>query len=367
MGRLWLISVIATFMALLCCLRTQEVRSRQPYYRGEKVLRLGNFSEARKHVRKKDLDLLELWESMLTGRAAPLSRLMKEQYKTLGLNHIFTPSGFHLSAVLFPFLQLVKRARGQLLLLTLLGALAAFLPGFGALKRMILIKACQRLFDLRAGFLLALGIDVLVGSFQTSALSFSYSLLFLGIIYSGFSGLRLVIWFFIAQLLLAYFQGPEVSPLLLLFSPILNLFFSAAMPLLLLLAVPLTPWQLETGLAILKPLQSIVSWFAHLTSLTPTIEVHSFTLILTGLVIFAKWRTVIPLLLFFSGSLNPCLSREPGAPAKEFVPRGAVESVDYRESEVRIRFSDGRCRLRLVRGLWYENCSPRRRSSRKIT
>ncbi len=364
MARHWICIILLISTGLLCCLRSQEVRTRQPYFRGEKVLRLENFSEARKLVKKKDIDLLELWESMLTGRSAPLSRLIKKQYKALGLNHIFTPSGFHLSAVLLPVLYLIRGSRPQLYLLMLLGVGIMALPGFSALKRMILIKMCQRMFDLKLGFILAGSLDIMVGTFQTSTISFTYSFLFLGIIYSGFSGLRLVIWFFIAQLLLAYFQGQEVSPLLLMLSPVLNLIFTGVMPLLFILAIPLVKWQLEAGINILRGVQEIVSWSANLAVQIPTIEVNIVTLILAGLFVCGRRRMIPVLLMVFCASLNIDTTREPGAPAKEFVPSGQVEEVVYGELENRIRFSDGRCRYRLVRGHWYESCSPRRRSGR---
>ncbi len=365
MARPWICIILITSSFLLCCLRSQAVRTRQPYFRGEKVLRLKNFSEARKLVKKKDLDLLKLWESMLTGRSAPLSRLIKNQYKSLGLSHVFTPSGFHLSAVLLPILYVIRGPRPQLILLMLLGVGITTLPGFSALKRMILIKMCQRLFDLKLGFILALALDIIVGTFQTNTVSFTYSFLFLGIIYAGISGLRLVIWFFIAQIFLAYFQGQEISPLLLLISPALNLIFTGIMPLLFILAIPLVNWQREVGISILSWVQQIVSWCANLASQVPTVEVNIVTLLLVGLFVFGKRRMIPPLLLVFSVSLNSDIAREPGAPANEFVTIGTVEEVVYGELENIIRFSDGKCRYRLVRGYWYESCSPRRKSRRQ--
>ncbi len=365
MAKRWIYVIFLISSGLLCCLKSQEVRSRQTFFKGERVLKLQNFSAAQKRVEKKDLELLKLWESILTGRSAPLSRVLKMQYRTLGLNHVFTPSGFHLSAVLLPILLLVRGWRTQLLLLAVIGGGTCMLSGFSALKRMILIKIFQRLINLKLGFCLALVLDIMVGTFQTNTLSFTYSFLFLGIIYAGFSGLRLVIWFFIAQLLLAYFQGQQVSPLLLLFSPALNLIFTGVMPLLLVLAIPLANWQLDTGITILRWVQQIVSWAADCALQVPTIEVNAVSLVGIGLLVFGKRRILPALLLVFCASLNTESAREPGAPAKEFSPLGGMEKVVYGEREVRIQFSDGKCRSRLVRGYWYQSCSPRKKSSRR--
>src|SRR5690606_13223199 len=118
---------------------------------------------------KKDQDLLKLWESILTGRSAPLAKWMKERYQTLGLNHLFTPSGFHISAVLFPFMKLIKGHYYQLLMLLLLAGGVLFLPGMSALKRMLLIKINQKILGQHLGFAGALFLDVLFGSFQEGA------------------------------------------------------------------------------------------------------------------------------------------------------------------------------------------------------
>jgi hypothetical protein len=73
------------------------------------------------------------------------------------------------------------------------------------------------------------------------------------------------------------------------------------------------------------------------------------------------------LISFFllSGSLN--LDREsiPALPAKEFVPQSEIVETFYREEDVVVYFRDGKCRMKLVQGFWFENCSPVRRSSRR--
>lgn len=364
MNKPWLLSILSISMILLAILKAHELRSLSTSFRADRAIKLSSVTEARTRVAKEDLEHLKLWESMITGRAAPLSRLLKEKYKMLGLNHIFTPSGFHLSAILFPFLKIIK-GKYHLYLLLLLGFLFLFLPGLSALKRMLTIKAHQEVLGLHVGFCVALLADMLFGSFQEGALSFTYSFLFIGIIYSGLQGFSLIVWFFVAQIILAYFQNADVSPILLLASPILNLGFSLLMPVILLLSFPLWDWQLVTGIELIRGIQYVVNFFAGLSLKVPMIEIHSITLLIVGFFLFRKYRPVLILFLVFSSSLNLNRERIPGLPGYEFVPKGKIIETVYREKDVLVNFSDGKCRMKLVQGYWFENCSPRRRSSIK--
>lgn len=308
--------------------------------------------------------MLKLWESILSGRSAPLSRMIKERYQTLGLNHIFTPSGFHLSAVLFPFMKVLPKVSYQLYFLLVIGVAVSFLPGLLALKRMVLIKTNQKLLGIKAGFISGLILDMLFGSFQSGALSFTYSFLFLSIIYSGANGIGLIIWFFIGQLIVAYYQGNDISPLILIFSPMVNLAFTFAMPLLFILAIPLWDWQLTTGITLLSSIQKVVIGFSDLSANLPLIEVHSFFLFLVLCLVIRKFKLILIGVLVLSNSLNPEHSRLPSTPTKEFVPAGKILETKYREKDVVVKFQDGKCRMRLVQGIWWENCSPRRGSNR---
>lgn len=365
MNKKWLGYILVVSLFLLTGLKSFEVRSLTPYFVHEKALKLKHFQKAHSRIPKEKRDFLELWESIMTGRSAPLSRPMKENYKTLGLNHIFTPSGFHLSAVLLPFMKLLKNNHLQLLALIVIGVGLSFLPGLGALKRMVLIKGHQKILGLQAGFILALVIDIFFGTFQTSPLSFTYSFLFLGIIYSGLQNLSLIIWFFLGQMILAHFQGNDVSLLLLFFSPILNFIYALIMPVLFIFSYPLYDWQLDTGLFILEKVQLIVNLCATLARLLPVLEIHIFTLFVVLLILFRKFN-FLPLTLFvFSTSLNVDRARIPSLSRYEYSPQGKMLKTVIKENYVGVLYDDGRCRVKLVRGFWYENCSPRRRSSRK--
>ncbi|HXH75568.1 MAG TPA: hypothetical protein VNJ08_11415 [Bacteriovoracaceae bacterium] len=347
--------ILSISLLLLGLLKSHDQTSLHPFRQGQRSIKIQKFTEVKNNLTIRDQELLELWESVLTGRSAPLARWMKDTYATLGLQHLFTPSGFHLTAVLSPFLKFTSSAKVYLVILAIVGGLLFFVPGMGALKRMVLIKGAQKLTNARLGFVIALILDVLWGTFQDAPLSFSYSFLFLGIIYSGARGAGLIFWFFICQLILAHFQGNLISPLLLLWSPLLNLAFSLIMPLLFILAIPLWNWQLHSGLFLLSTVQKLIMVAAESLKYVPAWEIHTGILIMVFLFLFRKWKCLILALFILSNSLDIDMTRIPSAATYEFKPQGALVKT---KADV-FYFTDGKCKLSLVQGFWWERCSPR--------
>lgn len=361
MKRTWLLGILAISFFLLATLRSYELSSLKPFMSSQRSIKLSNFAQAKKGLSTPELELLELWESMLTGRSAPVSRWMKDQYRALALSHLFTPSGFHLSAVIMPVGWLLKTQTMKLGFFGLLALLLYFIPGMAALKRMLWVKASQNMLGLKIGFVIAMLMDVLFGSFQTAALSFTYSFLFLGIIYSGLKGASLIIWLFLAQLIIAFFQGSFVSPLLLLLSPLLNFSFALAMPLLFVLSIPLWNWQLHTGLYLLKGLQSLIHLSSQVTAIVPCLEIHIGLLMLISLFLFRRFKYSLALLVLTSSSLNLDLQKEPSMGRHEFYPQGELKQIVQKPLEDVAYYRDGKCNRKLIRGLWWERCSPSRR------
>lgn len=359
----WPITIILISFLLLTVLKQDEDRQLSPFYRAARVYKLKVFEEVKRNRSNEEVELLELWESMLSGRSAPVSRWIKDQYRELGLNHLFTPSGFHLSAALWPFFKMITQKKGQILILLLVGLAVFSLEGQGALKRMVLIKCHQKLLGQKTGFIVALLLDVLWGSFADSPLSFAYSFLFLGLIYSGPK--LLFLWFFFAQALIAFFNGSHLSPLMLLLSPLLNLAFAFAMPLLLVLAIPLWSWQADIGILILTALQGLVKVSATLNTFVPAWEIHLGVLLCFGLFYYSHKKALALALLLISNGLNLDRERTPGYPRYDFTPSGEVSKIIQMEKDTVIYFKDGRCNRRLIRGMWWEKCSPRRKSTRK--
>lgn len=356
MNKTWMILILSISALLLLILKTHERRSLSPYFKAEPSIRLSHFADAKLRTPKDKIHLLELWESMLTGRVAPLDRWLRVEYKTLALAHVFTPSGFHLSALLWPLLLLFRKKKQKITLLSLIGAGLSFVPGQSALKRMTSIKLSQQFFGPKAGFLLALFLDILFGSFTDSPLGFTYSFLFLGIIYSGARGATLFIWFFLAQLLIAFIQGSMVSPLLLITSPIVNSLLALVLPVLFILSWPLAGWQLSVGLFLLEQTQTVISFFYSIVMKFPLLDANVGLLLFFIFVSMKHGREAVLVCLLLSADLNHENTKIPVNGSYEWQAKEKVIKV----SEGKIYREDGICKRELVKGVWFETCSPRK-------
>jgi hypothetical protein len=88
-------------MILMTLQKSHQSSSLNAYYSSSRPIKISAFEKCKSKLNKNEIDYLVLWESILTGRSGQVKKWMKDRYQLLGLNHIFTPSGFHLSAVLF--------------------------------------------------------------------------------------------------------------------------------------------------------------------------------------------------------------------------------------------------------------------------
>ncbi len=145
-----------------------------------------------------------------------LSGLLKSPYRKLGLIHLMTPSGFHLQLIFFLFAFFKLKRIKKFALISLLGIF--FLPGFEALKRVIVLrllgsfhqKLPKNLSSPFCQFLVVFLLFLIFGDYARNPLSFSMSFLFLGIIYSmdkyKNGKFYLAFWiFFGAQLLIQFY------------------------------------------------------------------------------------------------------------------------------------------------------------------
>ena len=363
MNKIWIRSTLGLSLLLLTLLKTHEVAALKTFYMAPKTIKLQPFIDATKNLKGSDLEALGIWESILTGKSKFLGKETKKKYQKLGLLHLFTPSGFHLSAMLFPLMSVIYSQRIRLFTLLSIGASLIFVPGFSALKRMLTIKVGQNLFGQKTGFIFGIVSDMLFGSFQRSALSFSYSFLFLGIIYSKVRGLGLIIWFFIGQLIITYFQGGEISFLLIFLSPFINFLYGLILPIIFISSYPLLEFQLKVGVALIRLVSFPVDFSYFLTTKFPAMEIGLMTLLLIFFCMCKRWKEALIIFILQSGNLNSNFERAPGLGSNEFVSRGKIIKRVYDEKKVRIYFTDGRCDLKLIRGFWWESCSPRKRSS----
>ena len=160
MKKTWLIITLTLSLGLMLTQKSEETLHLQSFFRPQRSLKFQHFSKARAQLSARDQDLLELWESMLTGNTRPLNKIMKEDFARLGLRHLFTPSGLHLGALLYPTMKIIRGRSSQIILLSILGLCLIPLVGFVALKRMVLVKWLQKISGFHLGFALALFFDI---------------------------------------------------------------------------------------------------------------------------------------------------------------------------------------------------------------
>ncbi|MBD65146.1 MAG: hypothetical protein CME62_08065 [Halobacteriovoraceae bacterium] len=123
-----------------------------------------------------------LYQASITGDKTNLSRKLKHIFKRYGLLHLLTPSGLHLSSLYF-LLGLFNKWT-QSALLGVLFLIVAPLGGYLSLERVILFKILGLNIRLSAmtKLIFILILSLLSHNYQSSPLSFCFSLLFWGTI-----------------------------------------------------------------------------------------------------------------------------------------------------------------------------------------
>jgi|GEM_PF-6879768 len=245
-----------------------------------------------------------IWRGMLTGKMAGVKKEDKEKFKLLGLNHLFSPSGFHLSVILTPIFLIIKNRGIKTILLALILCFILQLPGQSALKRMAWIKFFQVIIPGEMTAYTILFFDYLYGSFNESPLGYSYSLLFLLIIYQRRTLIWKIISFSLAQILIFYLNQTTFYPLMLILSPIINLFYGILLPFLFFLSIPLTNWQFKLGSILMEINEQVLSYFINLLRMTPAIELNLFFISILFLLIRFPTKTLLLLMLLNCESLN---------------------------------------------------------------
>jgi hypothetical protein len=174
--------------------------------------------------------------AILTGEKFGISPKTKQDFTDLELNFLFSPSGIHLAALLALLFFLIKKyKRNKLIKLAHWGLLlwALFLP-FLAIKRIIFLRLLilsqsifKRKFPIEILFLITFGISFMLGHFKESPLGYILSFLYMGtfISLSDKPKIILILGLFSTHLLIAFFNGNEVSLFSIILSlPIISLF-----------------------------------------------------------------------------------------------------------------------------------------------
>ena len=244
--------------------------------------------------------LAALVEGYVLGQKRGVGRKIKREHRHLNLLHLFTPSGLHFSALLLIFAPLIRLFRLPLLPFYF----APFLLNeYYAIKRIAEYKIARSLLRIKGFapdgyglFLAVFALDFLIGTYQANPLSYSFSYLFLGIIFSIKDSPK-IYWPFAlwgGQILVAFCFETPLTHLGFLFGFFLTGIFALLFPLMVLNR--LLPWFNFS--------EVFVDAFARLISLCSEISVTSgyfypeINLILLVLVLsWGRLPRIIPALL----------------------------------------------------------------------
>ncbi len=191
----------------------------------------------KKFKSKENANLFFAYTTGLTKKK--LSRRTKRNHRTFFLNHLFTPSGLHLSSFL-SFILIFKKLS---FLKYFVFILPFFLNGFYSLKRIGGIQIINSIFSVKRFyiFLFVFLFDYIFGSYRHSPLSFTYSFLFLGCFYSVDKKIieilqlkRIIISIIFAQVLLCFLTGNFINPINTFLGFLLSSLFSLFFPILVL-------------------------------------------------------------------------------------------------------------------------------------
>lgn len=179
---------------------------------------------------------MKLSDSYVRGKKYCVPKALREQHRDLGLFHLMTPSGLHLSSLLLLLFPL--KFLGSSRILFLMSALIIWchvqgLNGLYSLKRMSTLHLTSLLMPKltrRWLLLITLLLEFIGGSFTQSPLSFSLSTMFLIIIFESKNNVQRLTSFFLAQMLISYVFKQSFFPIGSLLGFILTSIFTFIFP-----------------------------------------------------------------------------------------------------------------------------------------
>lgn len=154
---------------------------------------------------------------------------VKKQLQSLGLSHLFTPSGLHLSSVLILF-----RSMRKLRMLCCILLLLTILPmgSYHSMERVLIFTLVNfKVRSISKSFILTFLISYLMAHYQNNPLSFSFSLLFWGtILIFRHNPVKVLCFLQVSFLLTSITLRQEVHFLFVLINPVTSFIFSSLFP-----------------------------------------------------------------------------------------------------------------------------------------
>jgi competence protein ComEC len=234
-----------------------------------------------------------------TGNKKSVPKPLIEVYKQFGLLHLMTPSGIHLSSIFLFFFIFIKGKFRLLIYLPLL-LISFFTLGFYSLKRIIYFHLFKIFIkNNQLSFILTFILDIMIGGYTLSPMSFTFSFLCWGVIIFSKTKISIFLNLFACQMLISLFLDQSINFMGLILNPIFTGLFSSVFPLL-----SINFWLLN-----LNWLYDIINLFIKifnesLVFCSYTFEFMSFTASISVIVLFMFYnlkhpqKKVVALLIF---------------------------------------------------------------------
>lgn len=293
------------------------------------------------------------YQGSQTGEKAGISRELKKAIKKFGIIHLLTPSGIHLSSILL-FIFLFVKKKFRIIVYFILFILFYFLSGFYSLKRIIYFHLINTfLKNSRLLFLFTFLLDIILGGYYLSPLSFIFSFLFWGIIiFHKKSKIDLVMKLFFAQLIISYFFHSEINILALIINPLITSIFSFVFPVLSINFWLLPEFSFDSAiLFFFKTLSHFLLWSSSTFSFLDFLP-SSLFLALPFIYHFKPKYALILSLCFISPlNINP-----PKRSIESSTLSYSYRSEVLRENFRKIDFYDRKCKRTFMDSFWEIQC-----------
>tara|TARA_Y100000590_G_scaffold469529_1_gene657684 strand:+ start:123508 stop:124518 length:1011 start_codon:yes stop_codon:yes gene_type:complete len=292
----------------------------------------------------KERSMAGLLAAFISGDKRKVFPTIKKKFQAISLGHLFTPSGVHLASLYFLIRPLINRVRSKLFILIPLLGISYFFTPFQSIKRILLMKTTKAwLGDLNIFyiFLISFTWDFLLGTYNLSPRSFSYSFLFLGIILSfiGRGKIYLPLALFGGQIIAQYFSPYPLTTTGFIWNFLLTSIFGVLYPFFFVIYwFPTIPF----GESLLRIFYFLVEFFSELSislgTFMPTLNLILLSLYLS---IGGRKALIIGLLLIFSS--NPLFNMEINYLNKKSEKRTQYQFIEKTKKGYTSWHSDRKC------------------------
>lgn len=288
-----------------------------------------------------------LYQAAITGNKKFITPKTKSNLKNLGLLHLFTPSGLHLSSLFF--LRLLPAG----VLVLILGLIFYFISDFNSyhsMERVILFKVIHYFgwFNLKECFLLTF-IVCIAFDHLSNPLSYLFSLLFWGtiLIYRN-NPLKCSFYLSMHNVLISSLLAQPISLLIFVLNPLITLVVSSLFPFLFLNS--LFPEKYEISMSWFF---KIIEQIAINSGSTLKLNISFSIALLLFLLVKTRSRYFIAMTLFIPSSLNGIF--KPPEFGNQVVNISRKEEM-LKNSKSKIEFIDRTCSLKFkcrLKEIWW--------------